>query len=161
MALNSRCGTVARQRPKCAVPGDWSSSIPAGSKFKRSPAFHRWVKACGWVPTSLLLLPPHSPLLHSLHPPPTRCHAYAICSPLWLPPVWHDVSGILSLAYGCICKSTEEIMCRHPMFAKLIMILQGFWFSPKLMRGYLPLFIQLDLAQVSVPVFLLWASPST
>lgn len=111
MAPNSRCDTVARQRPKCAVLGDWPSSSPAASKFKSSYAFHRCVKACGWVPTWLCLSPPHSPILHGLHPPPTRCPAYAICWPHWLPPQWHDVSGIFSLAYQSACQYAEEITC--------------------------------------------------
>ena len=54
---SSGWGTVARQRPKPEVPGDWASSIPAGSKFQSSPAFHRWERACSWVPAWFLLLP--------------------------------------------------------------------------------------------------------
>lgn len=29
----------------------WVQTIPAGSEFKTCPAFHSWVKACGWLPT--------------------------------------------------------------------------------------------------------------
>lgn len=81
MGLEPRWGTVARQRPKPEVPGDWASSTPAGSKFQSSPAFHRWERACSWVPASLLLLPTSFSLLHSLRLPPT-----AVPSPTQLPP---------------------------------------------------------------------------
>ena len=99
--------TVARQRPKPEVPGDWASSIPAGSKFQSSPAFHRWERACSWVPAWLLLLPTSfSPSYTVSVFLPLLC---AILM-LGLPPAWHDVRGILSLTCRCICKYTGEIV---------------------------------------------------
>ena len=104
---SSGWGTVARQRPKPEVPGDWASSIPAGSKFQSSPAFHRWERACSWGPAWLLLLPTaFSPSYTVSIFLPLLC---AILM-LGLPPAWHDVCGILSLTYRCICKYTGEIV---------------------------------------------------
>lgn len=93
----------------------------------------------GWNPVAgslpdFCLSPPHSPLPRSLCPPPTCCHPYAICWPLWLPPAWHDVCGILSWACRCICKYTEAITCslqRHPIFTRWVRLPRGSDFLPK------------------------------
>lgn len=112
---SSGCGITAGPGPKHEVLGDWSSSLPAGSKCKSSPTFHRWVKACGCVPTSLLPLPASFSPSYTISILPLAamltlsvdlfgCHQ-------------HDMMPLVSSP----CKYTEEIVCslqRHPIFAK-------------------------------------------
>lgn len=52
--------------------------------------------------------PSYARSLRSSHSPP--CLRYLLTS-LWLPPAWHDVTGILSLAYGCIFTHTQKKLC--------------------------------------------------
>lgn len=125
-----------------AAPGDWPTSVPEGSKFESVPAFHRWVKACGWGPTWPLLLrtsfspPTQSP--SSSHLLPCLCYrlpSLAATSMTWCQ--WYPPPST---------RTHLEIHRNHGLgtscLPHFIMIPQVFWFSPKPMRGYLPLLTQ-------------------
>lgn len=127
----SGCGSGPGGDP--GIPGDRSSSIPAGPEFKSRPTFHRWVKACGWVPPACCCSPRHSPpptQSQSSHWPPCLCYllTFVDCHQ-------HDVMSLVSSLQHTVhfYKYTEEGVCslqRHLSLSNLVMIPRGFRFSP-------------------------------